>query len=332
MRAIIISSPGAPEVLRLEERPIPVIKENEVLIKTAAAGVNRPDVFQRQGNYPAPEGAVQDIPGLEVSGIIEKTGSAVTGWKPGDEVCALVTGGGYAEYVAADAGSCLPIPRGISLTDAAALPEVLFTVWHNVFQRGNLKKGEHVLIYGGSGGIGSMAIQLVRLFGAIPYTLASSADKIDHCRSLGAERVINYKDEDLLSILGSESMDVILDSIGGDYFVINLDLMRPDGRLVYINAMEGRKAEIDIMKVIRKRLHITGSTLRARSPEFKKSLAQDILENAFPLLQNDRFKNMVSHRFLLEEAAEAHRLMESRNFLGKMILITNALGAGEGGR
>lgn len=320
MRAVIITQPGGPEVLEVEKRPIPVITSNEVLIRVAAAGINRPDVFQRRGNYPAPDGAEQDIPGLEVSGIIEQTGSSAGNWKAGDEVCALIAGGGYAEYAVADAGSCLPIPKGIPLTDAAALPEVLFTVWHNIFQRGALQKGENVLIYGGSGGIGSMAIRLTRLYGAVPYTMASSDEKTGFCRELGAEQVVNYKREDLREVLGSESMNVILDSIGGSYFAVNLDLLRPEGRLIYINAMGGRKAEIDIMTLMRKRLHISGSTLRPRSLEFKKALADEIREKAFPLLQNEAFESMVRHRFLLEEAADAHRLMESGDFMGKMIL------------
>lgn len=320
MRAIVITEPGGPEVLKLEERPLPDIKDHEVLIRVVAAGVNRPDVFQRKGNYPAPPGAVQDIPGLEVSGIIAQVGKSIVNFKIGDEVCALVTGGGYAEYVAADAGSCLPIPKGLPLEDAAALPEVLFTVWHNVFQRGSLKKGENVLIYGGSGGIGSMAIQLVRLYGAVPYTLASSEEKIKYCIDLGAEKVVNYKQEDVLSALGSGSMDVILDSVGGRYFAANLDLLRSDGRLVYINTMGGNTSEIDLRKVMMKRLLITGSTLRARSPEFKKALADDIHEKAYPLIENKEFKNMVRYRFRLDEAADAHRLMESRDFMGKIIL------------
>ncbi len=320
MRAIVITEPGGPEVLKLEERPLPDIKDHEVLIRVVAAGVNRPDVFQRKGNYPAPPGAVQDIPGLEVSGIIEQVGKSVENFKAGDKVCALVTGGGYGEYVAADAGSCLPIPKGLPLEDAAALPEVLFTVWHNVFQRGSLKKGENVLIYGGSGGIGSMAIQLVRLYGAVPYTLASSEEKIKYCIGLGAENVVNYKQENVLLPLGSGSMDVILDSVGGRYFAINLDLLRPDGRLVYINTMGGNTSEIDLRKVMMKRLLITGSTLRARSTTFKKALADDIHEKAYPLIENKGFKNMVRHRFQLEEAADAHRLMESGDFMGKIIL------------
>jgi len=321
MQAIVISDYGGPSVLKPEKRSIPEPKENEVLIKVSAAGVNRPDVFQRKGNYPAPPGVVEDVPGLEVSGWIETVGSEVSQWKAGQEVCALVAGGGYAEYVTVDAGSLLPIPKGISLEEAAALPEVLFTVWHNIFQRGGLSAGEDVLIYGGSGGIGSMAIQLVRLFGSNPFTLASSTEKAEYCVRLGAEKVVNYKEEKVLDALGKNSMDLILDSVGGDYFSINMDLLRPDGRLVYINAMDGMSVPLHIMKLMQKRIHITGSTLRARSTDFKKDLANDILQNAFPLLEEKGFQSMVRHQFSLEEAAAAHELMESRDFMGKIILI-----------
>ncbi len=320
MKAVVFNTPGDASVLHVEEREIPVINDNEVLIKVVAAGINRPDVIQRRGKYPAPQGVVQDIPGLEVSGVIEKVGNNVKTLKPGQEVCALIAGGGYAEYVAADAGSCLPIPKGISLEEAAALPEVLFTVWHNIFQRGGLKNGEDVLIYGGSGGIGSMAIQLVNLFGANAHTLVSSKDKEEFCRSLGAQKIVNYKEQDIAETLGKASIDLILDSIGGDYLDINLDLLRPDGRLVYINAMEGAKPQMNIIKVMQKRLNITGSTLRAREVSFKAELAADILQNAYPLIENPAFKSMVKYRFPMEEAAKAHELMDSRDFNGKIIL------------
>lgn len=321
MKAIVITQPGDPGVMQLQERPVPQVQPNEVLIRVVAAGVNRPDIFQRKGNYPPPAGVVQDVPGLEVSGIIEQVGAQVGELQMGDEVCALIPGGGYAEYVSADAGSCLPKPESISLEDAAALPEVLFTVWHNVFQRGRLQQGERILIYGGSGGIGSMAIQLARLADAVPYTSASSKEKAAWCSSLGAERVVMHHEEDVESVLGAESMDVILDSIGGKYFPVNLELLRAEGRLIYINAMEGRKVALDILKLMRKRIHITGSTLRNRSHDFKKELADDIRNRAFPLLEDARFQSMVQHRFTLAEAAEAHRLMESREFMGKIILL-----------
>lgn len=306
--------------MHLADREIPRIGDREVLIKVCAAGVNRPDVIQRRGNYPAPKGIVQDIPGLEVSGRIEAAGSAVRGWKTGQEVCALVPGGGYAGYVAADAGSCLPVPRHISLEEAAALPETLFTVWHNVFQRGQLQQHEELLVYGGSGGIGSMAIQLASLYGAGVTAVAGTDKKKDYCLSLGAARAINYKAGDLTDALKSESFDLILDSVGGDYLDINLELLKAEGRLVYINAMEGGKPRLNIFRVMQKRLYITGSTLRSRSYDFKRELAADILERAFPLLENKGFDPVVKHRFPAAEAAKAHALMESRDFTGKIIL------------
>lgn len=321
MKAVVFNTPGDAFVLRIDERPVPEPGDNEVLIKVAGAGINRPDIFQRRGKYPAPHGIVQDILGLDVSGKVEKTGRAVKNWKEGDEVMALVPGGGYAEYAVADEGSCLPVPKGISLQDAAALPEVLFTVWHNVFQRGGLKKGENVLIYGGSGGIGAMAIQLVHLHGAHAFTMASTPEKEKYCLELGAEKVVNYKEKDLVEAFHPESMDVILDSLGGAYLEMNLEILRPEGRLVYINAMEGGKPVLNILKVMSKRLHITGSTLRSRSYAFKKALAEDIYQNAFPLLEDARFKNMVRYRFPAEKAAEAHALMESRDFRGKIVLL-----------
>lgn len=322
MKTITISEFGAPSVLHVTEKPVPQIGEKEVLIKVSAAGVNRPDIFQRKGHYPAPKGAIQDIPGLEVSGEIVETGTAVTQWTAGDQICALVPGGGYAEYVAADAGSCLPVPKGMSTEEAAALPEVLFTVWHNVFQRGGLQPDEDVLIYGGSGGIGSMAIQLVHLFGSRPYTLVSTAEKAEYCMELGAHHVINYKTEALPEALPEASIDLILDSLGAAYFTHNMRWLRPEGRLVYINAMQGEEISVPVMQLMQKRIHLTGSTLRARSLVFKKSLADDIRQNAFPLLEHEKFRSMVRYRFPLEEAAAAHELMESRDFTGKIILTT----------
>lgn len=320
MLAIVYDHPGPSSVLHLDQRPVPAIGDNDVLIRVAAAGVNRPDIIQRLGKYPAPAGVVQDIPELEVSGVIEKIGRHVTKWKPGDEVCALIPGGGYAEYVSAHEGSCLPVPAHISLEDAAALPETLFTVWHNMFQRGGLQKGETALIYGGSGGIGSMAIQLVSIYGAHAIALAGSSDKAAFCKSLGAEKVIDYTQNNLPDVLPSESIDLILDSLGGEYLEIGLNLLKPEGRLVYINAMTGNKPALDIMKVMRKRLYITGSTLRPRDLDFKASLAYDIRQQAFPLLENQRFKSVVNYRFPAQNAADAHALMESRDFIGKIIL------------
>jgi NADPH2:quinone reductase len=320
VRAVVFNQSGDPSVLHVEERPVPELSENEVLIKVVAAGVNRPDIIQRRGHYPAPKGIVQDILGLEVSGYVEKIGRNVTQWKIGQQVMSLVPGGGYAEYVSVDAGSCLPIPKGILLDEAAALPEVLFTVWHNVFQRGHAKTGDTILIYGGSGGIGSMAIQLAHLANVKVLTLASLGLKSDFCYNMGANQVIDYKDKDLINQIGADTVDVILDSVGGDYLDINLEALKEEGRLIYINAMEGGNPPLDIKKVMRKRLHITGSTLRARSYDFKRDLAGDIYKNAFPLLENENFKSMVRYKFPLDQAGEAHRLMESRDFIGKIIL------------
>ncbi len=320
MLAIVYDNPGPTSVLHPKNRPVPAVGENDVLIRTVAAGVNRPDIIQRLGKYPAPAGAVQDVLGLEVSGFIERIGRNVTRWRRGDEVCALIPGGGYAEYVSAHEGSCLPIPAHISLEDAAALPETLFTVWHNVFQRGGLKKGETALIYGASGGIGSMAVQLISIYGAHAFALAGSPEKAAFCTSLGAEKVIDYTQNNLLDTLLSESIDLILDSLGGKFLDIGLTLLKPEGRLVYINAMEGNQPGLDIMKVMKKRLFITGSTLRPRDLDFKASLANDIKQYAFPLLEDQRFKSVVNYRFPAKNASDAHELMESRDFTGKIIL------------
>lgn len=320
MKAIVFDNPGSPDVLYVTTREIPKVHSSDVLIKVTAAGINRPDIAQRKGNYPVPAGAVQDILGLEVSGEIVELGTHVSGFQKGDKVMALVPGGGYAEYVSVHAGSCLPIPKGVSIEDAAALPEVLFTVWHNLFRRGGLKSCERTLIYGGSGGIGSMAIQLAHLYGAQVSTVVSSKEKEEYCRSLGADEVLNYKKDDLLKEWKTSAFDVILDSVGGKYLDINLDLLKKEGRLVYINAMEGGKPVLNIFKMMQKRLVITGSTLRPRSVDFKAELAQDIFKNAFPLLEDNRFLPNVNHRFSPEEAVEAHQLMESRDFFGKIII------------
>ena len=321
MRAVILNGYGDQSVLELKERESPSPKDYEVLIKVAAAGVNRPDIFQRQGKYPAPEGVVQDILGLEVSGVITGVGKKVTQFQAGEQVCALVPGGGYAEFVTADEGSCLPVPSGFSLQDAAALPEALFTVWHNLFQRAGLQVGEKVLIYGGSGGIGTMAIQLVRLWGAEACTLASSDAKMAFCSELGAKKVASYPKDNLVDFFGKSSFDVILDSLGGDFFDLNLNLLKPEGRLVYINAMEGVKPHLNILKMMQKRLWITGSTLRSRKLDFKASLAGEIVQKAYPLIETETFINPVRHRIPVEKVSEAHSLMESRDFYGKIILL-----------
>lgn len=320
MKAVVITKPGGPEVLEIQQRERPKVGPYDVLIKVAAAGINRPDIIQREGKYPAPEGVVADIPGLEVSGEIVQVGSEVSSWMVGERVCALVPGGGYAQYVAADQGSCLPIPQGISLEDAAGLPETLFTVWHNVFQRGNLQRNERLFVYGGSGGIGSMAIQLASIYGTDVWCTAGTDEKVSYCESLGASRVINYHKVPIKD-LGSYQVDVILDSLGGEYFAPNIDLLTEDGRLIYINAMQGRNVELDIMKVMLKRISITGSTLRSRSLPFKSELARDIYQKAYPLLESGNFISPVNYRYSLDEAVEAHKLLDSRDFKGKVILL-----------
>lgn len=319
MRTVVLNGFGDSSVLMIEEREKPRILDNEVLIKVAAAGLNRADIAQRQGIYPAPEGIVQDILGLEISGEIVEIGANVESWNVGDEVCALLAGGGYAEYVQVDASNCLPIPKGISLQDAAAIPEVLCTVWMNLFQTGNLSKNQTALIYGGSGGIGSMAIQLVHLFGAKAFTLASNDDKIQFCKDLGAERVVDYVNDDLVKALGENSIDVILEMVGGDYLNKNIKLLREEGKMIYINSTS-RNSDLNIFRMMQKRITITGSTLRSRSIEFKAQLIKDIVEKAYPLIENPQFINTVKHRFHFTEAKEAHQLMDSRDFFGKIIL------------
>lgn len=321
MKAIIITTPGTPSVLQLQERPMPKVGPNEVRIQVEAAGVNRPDVAQRMGRYPAPAGAPQDIPGLEVAGVIETCGVSVTHWKPGDRVCALVAGGGYAEYVAVDAGHCLPIPRGFSAGEAAGLPETVFTVWHNVFQRGGLQAGETLLVHGGSSGIGITAIQLAKAFGAKVFTTVGSETKGQACLELGADRFVNYKTEDFEATLATTGIDVILDMVGGDYFDKNLNVLRPDGRLVYINAMQGNQVNLNIMKMMLKRITITGSTLRARETAFKTALAAEVLQKVWPVLESGAFKPMVFASFPFSQAAQAHELMESSKHIGKIILV-----------
>ncbi|MGV3502942.1 MAG: NAD(P)H-quinone oxidoreductase [Adhaeribacter sp.] len=320
MQAIVITQPGAPEVLQQRAWPRPNPAPEEVLIRVQAAGVNRPDVLQRKGGYPAPEGVPADIPGLEVAGFVEACGSKVSRWKPGDAVCALVGGGGYAEYAVADARHCLPLPFNWTMEEAASLPETVFTVWHNVFQRGQLQAGERLLVHGGSSGIGITAIQLARAFGARVFVTAGSAHKCGACTELGAERAINYHSEDFAAILEGEGVDVILDMVGGEYISRNLRILRPDGRLVFINAMQGSRGEFNALQVMQKRLTITGSTLRTRDADFKAALAAEIEDKVWPVLERGDFRPMIYKNFGLEEAAEAHRLMESSRHIGKIVL------------
>ena len=321
MKAILITQAGGAEVLQSKPQSRPQPAAHQVLVQVYAAGVNRPDVLLRQGKYAGSEDVQGLIPGLEVAGIIVECGAAVTRWQVGAAVCALVAAGGYAEYVAVDARHCLPMPAGWSFLEAASLPETVFTVWHNVFQRGQLQPGETLLVHGGSSGIGSTAIQLARALGARVFATAGTDEKCAACHALGAQRAINYKTEDFETELQAEGgVDVILDMVGGDYTPKNLRLLRDDGRLVFINAMQGAKAEFNALEVMRRRLTITGSTLRPRSPDFKAALAADVERHVWPLLAGGHFKPVIYKVFELEEAAAAHQLMESSEHIGKIML------------
>jgi putative PIG3 family NAD(P)H quinone oxidoreductase len=323
MRVIEIIAPGGPEVLRVARRPVPVPAFSEVLIEVAAAGVNRPDVLQRKGGYPPPPGA-SDIPGLEAAGTIVAAGAGVKEWKAGDRVCALVTGGGYAEYVAAPSPQCLPIPRGLTPMEAAGLPETFFTVWVNVFERAGLKVPETLLIQGGSSGIGVTAIQMARAFGHRVFVTAGSADKCVACEKLGASRAINYRTEDFVAVVkeltGGKGVDVILDMVGGDYVPRELACLAEDGRLSLIAFLGGSKATIDMTDILRRRLTITGSTLRARSVEVKAAIGQALKQKVWPLIEAGKIKPVIYRTFRLEEASAAHALMESSAHVGKIIL------------
>lgn len=324
MKAIIITQPGDADVLKLAEVPKPEPQPGEVLIKVAAAGVNRPDVAQRKGVYPPPPDAPQDIPGLEVAGVIEAIGSAVTKWLPGDKVCALVSGGGYAEYCAAPEGQCLPVPAQLSFSEAASLPETFFTVWSNVFDRGQLQPGETLLVHGGSSGIGVTAIQLAKALGSAVYVTAGSEDKCRFCEQLGAAKAVNYKQKNFVEAIKhatqGKGVNVILDMIGGDYTPDNIDLLADDGRLVMINTMKGKDAKVDLSVVMRKRLIITGSTLRSRDVVFKSAIAQALLQHVWPLVNAGHIKPVIHQAFPVQDAAEAHRLMESSSHIGKIML------------
>jgi len=325
MIAIEIREPGEPDVLVPVERPMPVPAADEVLIRVAAAGVNRPDIFQRRGRYAPPPGA-SDIPGLEVSGAIESVGPGVTGWRVGDEVCALVTGGGYAEYCVAPAPQCLPVPRGMTVVAAAAIPETFFTVWTNVFQRGRLRQGESILIHGGSSGIGTTAIQLAQTRGSRVFATAGSAEKCAACERLGAERCINYRDGDFVAevraLTGGRGVDLILDMVGGDYFARNIEALAVEGRLVEIATLHGVKAELNIQTIMARRLTVTGSTLRPRPVAEKGAIAAELREHVWPLLESGVVKPIVHATFPLRDASEAHRVMESSTHIGKLLLVT----------
>ena len=323
MRAIEISTPGGPEVLRPGQRPVPAPAAGEVLIEVAVAGVNRPDVLQRKGGYAPPPGA-SDIPGLEVAGTVVALGPQTSGWKVGDEVCALVTGGGYAEYVAAPAVQCLPIPKGLTLEQAASLPETFFTVWVNVFERGGLKGDETLLVQGGSSGIGVTAIQMAHALGHRVFVTAGSAEKCAACEKLGATRAINYREEDFVAVIkqltDGRGVDVILDMVGGDYVPRELACLATDGRLSLIAFLGGTKTSLDLSDILRRRLTITGSTLRPRPVEFKATVAQALREKVWPLIEAGKIRPVIYKTFALEDAAGAHSLMESSEHVGKIML------------
>jgi putative PIG3 family NAD(P)H quinone oxidoreductase len=324
MMAIEITAPGAPEVLQPSTRPVPKPGKGELLIEVAAAGVNRPDVMQRMGMYPPPPGA-SDIPGLEIAGRVVALGEGAARFKLGDAVTALVAGGGYAQYCAAPEPQCLRVPAGFSMEEAAALPETFFTVWHNLFERGHLARGESVLIHGGSSGIGTTAIQLAREFGAAAiYATAGNADKCRACERLGATRAINYKDEDFAAVVkaatGNRGVDVVLDMVAGDYLQKNLEVLAMDGRLVIIAFLHGAKAEIDFSSVLRRRLTITGSGLRPRPVAEKGAIADGLRSHVWPLLDAGKIKPAIDRVFPLADAAGAHRLMESSAHIGKIVL------------
>jgi putative PIG3 family NAD(P)H quinone oxidoreductase len=324
MTAIAIRAPGGPEVLVPEKRPLPQPATGEVLVKVAAAGVNRPDVVQRQGHYPPPKGAT-DIPGLEIAGEVVALGQGATRWKLGDKVMALVVGGGYAEYCPAHESHCLPVPAGLTLTEAAAIPETFFTVWHNTFERGGLKAGETLLIHGGSSGIGTTAIQLAKAFGARVITTAGSAEKCEACRKLGADVAVNYKSEDFVAATkdatGGKGADVILDMVGGDYIERNYEAAAVDGRIVQIAFLANPKATVDFRRIMMKRLTHTGSTLRARSIPDKAAIARAVEEHVLPLIVAGKARPVMDSTFPLAKAADAHARMEASTHIGKIVLL-----------
>jgi NADPH2:quinone reductase len=326
MRAVEITQPGKPEVLRIGTRPVPRPKAGEVLIKVAAAGINRPDVLQRTGNYPVPPGA-SDIPGLEIAGSIAALGEGAGGWRVGDAVCALVQGGGYAEYCTAPAPQCLPLPKGLSPIEAASLPETFFTVWSNVFDRAGLKAGETLLVQGGSSGIGVTAIQMAKALGHQVFATAGSAEKCAACARLGADRAINYKTEDFAAIAkdatGGRGVDVILDMVAGDYVDRELKCLADDGRIVLIAFLGGSKATLNLNDLLRRRLTLTGSTLRPRPVEFKAAIANQLREKIWPLIEAGKIKPVIYKTFPLAEAAKAHELMESGAHIGKIVLTVD---------
>lgn len=320
MRAVEITKPGGPEVLALCERPIPVAGPGEVLLKVAFAGVNRPDALQRAGAY-APPPTASDLPGLEASGEVVAVGAGVSWPTVGENVCALLPGGGYADFVTTPAAHCLPIPSGMGLKEAACLPETYFTVWSNVFMRGGLKAGERFLVHGGSSGIGTTAIQLAHHFGARVFTTAGSEDKCQVCRDLGAEVAINYRDEDFVEVVKAEGgADLVLDMVGGDYINRNIRAMALEARMVHIAFLTGPKSEVNFAQIMARRLTITGSTLRPQSDLAKARIAEQLREHVWPLLDTGRIGPVMDSEFPLEDAAASHRRIEGSGHIGKIVL------------
>ncbi len=320
MRAIEISAPGGPEMLRLCERPVPVPGHGEILLRVAFAGVNRPDALQRAGAY-APPPTASDLPGLEAAGEVVAIGPGVTGVAIGDDVCALLPGGGYAEYVTCPAAHALPVPKGLSLKQAACLPETYFTVWSNVFMRGALRAGERFLVHGGSSGIGTTAIQLARVFGARVFATAGSAEKCALAKSLGAERAINYREEDFVEVLrAAGGADLVLDMVGGAYIGRNIRAMALEGRMVHIAFLTGAKAEINFAQIMARRLALTGSTLRPQSDLAKARIATELHANVWPLLEAGTVAPVMDRVFALEDAHRAHTRMEAGDHMGKIVL------------
>jgi NADPH2:quinone reductase len=323
MRAVAIREPGGPEVLEIEDRPIPIPGDDEILIAVGAAGVNRPDVMQRKGHYPPPPGA-PDIPGLEVAGVVAARGRDARRFREGDEVIALVPGGGYAEYCVSHEGTALPLPGSLTLVEGAGVPETTFTVWHNVFQRGALRRGEWLLVHGGTSGIGTTAIQLAKAFGAFVATTAGSDEKCQAARRLGADLAVNYRTGDFVAAVreatGQNGVDMILDMVGGDYLARNLDALAEEGRIVMISTLAGPKTAIDLRRIMTKRATLTGSTLRPRPVGFKAELARELEEIVWPVIEAGRYKPVIDTTFPFAEAVEAHRRIDGGEHIGKIIL------------
>ena len=324
MIAIAISSPGGPEVLQPRPHPVPGVSAGDVLIRVAAAGVNRPDLLQRQGKYAPPPGA-PDTPGLEVAGTLVAIGASVAGWTVGDHVCALVAGGGYAEYCVAPAVQCLPVPRGFSMVEAAAVPETFFTVWTNVFDRGRLQAGETILIHGGASGIGTTAVMLARAFGATVYATAGTPEKCAACERLGATRAINYRTEDFLEVVRAATtgagVDLVLDMVGGDYVNRNLEVLAVEGRLVQIAFLRGGRVEVNLAPLMQKRLTFTGSTLRPRTPQEKGAIARALHQHVWPRFERGELRPVIHATFPLERASDAHAMLEAGEHVGKIVLV-----------